>query len=82
MSFIRAWLDDVFRDYVRTSVGMVEVLELQQDSKAWQPEWQSVRRERAVRRAVEASSGVASHDVLMRGAAFYAMDQWAERLLK
>ena len=60
MSFIRAWLDDVFRDYVRTNVGMIEVLELQQDSKEWQPEWQCVRRERAVRGVVEASCGAGS----------------------
>ena len=81
MSFLRAWLDDVYRDYVRTSVGMVEVLELQQDSKDWPPEWQSVRRERAVRRAAEASSGAPPQDAPVRGATFYAVEKWAGRLL-
>ena len=76
MAFLRDWLDDVYRDYMRTSVGMVEVLELQQDNKDWPPEWQSVRRERAVRKSVDL------HRDRRNASSFYAVEQWAERILR
>jgi len=76
MAFLREWLDDFYRDYMRTSVGMVEVLELQQDSKDWPPEWQSVRQEKAVRRSADL------HRDRRSASSFYAVEKWAERILR
>ena len=87
MTFLQNWIDDVYTEFMHAQRGTVEVLELQQDSKDWPPEWQSVRKETAVRGDLESSEETASRLDLhstsdMKSTAYYFVQPWAERMKK
>ena len=87
MKFLQNWIDDVYGEYMRARRGTVEVLELQKDSADWPPEWQSVRKDTAVRGDVEYNSEVgrpsAMHSTAdMRSSEYYFVQDWAKRMMK
>ena len=73
LSFLQAWLADMYADYMRASVGMVEVLQLEKESTEWGPEWHAIRKERAVNRGMSASGSPS---------AYYSVQSWATKMLK
>ena len=73
MLFLQEWLGDIYIDYMRATVGMVEVLQLQKEFTDWAPEWREIRRERAVNRCVNASHCPS---------AYYSVQPWATQMLK
>jgi len=87
MKFLHNWIDDVYREYMRAQRGVVEVLELQQDCADWPPEWQSVRKESAVRGEDESTSEAGRRSAIhntpdMRSTAYYYVQDWAQRMMK
>lgn len=87
MKFLQSWVDDVYREYMRAQRGIVEVLELQQDNADWPPEWQSVRKENAVRGEAESTTMTKRRSAVhsapdVRSTSFYFVQDWAERMMK
>ena len=72
MLFLQEWLGDMYADYMRASVGMVEVLQLKKESIDWAQIWHEIRRERAVNRCA-----IASHCP----SAYYSVQPWATQML-
>ena len=73
LSFLQNWLADMYGDYMRANVGMVEVLQLQKESTEWGPEWHAIRKERAVNRGMSATGSPF---------AYYSVQPWASKMLK
>lgn len=87
MKFLQNWIDDVYAEYMRAQRGTVEVLELQKDSADWPPEWQSVRKDTAVRGDVEYNSEMGRRSAIhgtsdMRSTAYYFVQSWAKQMMK
>lgn len=67
--FLFEWLCCIYREYMLTTNGTVEVMELQEEYKDSPPAWCSVRQERSV-----AKEG--------KGRSHYSLNPWALRLKK
>ena len=76
LTFIQNWLADVYTDYMRANVGMVEVLQLQKESSDWGPEWKRIRKERAVSAVCKVKSSAESP------CSYYSIQPWARRMRK
>ena len=74
MTFMKEWLDEVHGDFMRTSVGILEVYHYLERGKDWPSEWKRIKRGPAVCRDNVAREA-------RRQSTFYVVESWAEDLL-
>ena len=76
MTFMKGWLNEEYGEFMRTSVGILEVLHYYQEpAKDWPSEWKRIKRRPAVCRHTTARE-------IRQKSTFYIVESWAEDFLE